>query len=417
MKKYAVIVDPLAGGRFLPDEFAERGIACIAVLSAPIPADFAHSFHPEKFAQTIAFDGDLDALAARLAPLAPLCVMIGLETGVELMDQLAQRLGLPGNDAHSSAQRYDKFTMQETLHTKGLRATAQSRVDGLDAARSWLLAHHSWPVIVKPTTSAGSDGVTLCHTMEQALAAVSAIVGAVNLLGQVNQYALLQEYLVGREWVVDTVSCSGRHVVTNVTRYLKQVTDCGKVIYRHCEYLSPSNDEYRDLIAYALSVNNALGIRFGSAHHEIILTAGGPTLVEVNPRMHGADASRALRWCFPVTQIDLSVDAYVDPGAFAAKAGLTFTFTNFMIAHYLISAEAGTVSAVADHAALQHIASYKLGHLPALGKQVGKTISLTSSPGYIWLVNDDAAALWRDQQQLISMETSGQLYVLAPVAQ
>lgn len=413
MTKHAIIVDPLAGGRFLPDEFAQRGIPCIAVLSAPVPADFAPSFHPEKFAQVLTFDGDLEALAARLAAYSPACVMIGLETGVALADALAHCLGLPGNNPRTSELRSDKFAMQEKLHAQGMRAIPQARVADAGAARAWLAARDSWPVIVKPTNSAGSDGVTLCHTMDQALAAVDALLGAVNLLGHVNRNVLLQHYLVGREWVVDTVSRDGRHVVTNVTRYLKQVTEDGKVIYRHCEYLSPADPAHAALTSYALDVNDALDIRYGSAHHEIIITDDGPTLVEVNPRMHGADASRALRWCFPVTQIDLSVDAYVDPASFDAKAGREFRFTNFMIAHYLISDAAGTISAVAGDAALGAIPSFRLGHLPPVGKRIGKTISLTSSPGYLWLVNEDEAALWRDQERLIAMESRGELYVVA----
>jgi hypothetical protein len=414
MIKHAIIVDPLAGGRFLPDEFAERGIPCIAVLSAPVPADFGLSFYPDKFARVFSFDGDLEALVGRLADYAPACVMIGLETGVELADRLARHLGLPGNDPRTSERRCDKFVMQETLHAQGMRAIPQARVADVDAARSWLAARDSWPVIVKPTNSAGSDGVTLCHTIEQALGAVDALLGAVNLLGHTNHSVLLQHYLQGREWVVDTVSCDGRHVVTNVTRYLKQVTSDGNVIYRHCEYLSPADPAHAELIAYALGVNDALEIRFGSAHHEIIITDDGPTLVEVNPRMHGADASRALRWCFPVTQIDLSVDAYVDPTSFDAKAAREFRFTNFMIAHYLISGAAGTISAVASGADLDAIPSFRLGHLPPVGKRIGKTVSLTSAPGYIWLVSEDEAALWRDQKRLIAMEERGALYAVAP---
>ena len=68
---------------------------------------------------------------------------------------------------------------------------------------------------------------------------------------------------------------------------------------------------------------------------------------------------------------------------------------------------------MAGESALHTLPSYRLGYLPAVGESVKKTVSLTTSPGYVWLANDDAQALWRDQQALIAMENDGKLYTLA----
>jgi len=397
----------------LAGEFKARGIDCIAVLSAPVPTYFEGTYVPENFEKVILFDGDFEALSARLSEFKPLCVMVGLETGIALMDRLALKLGLPGNDPQTSFLRRDKFEMQTALSAKGLRSVRQSRVDSVETAREWLLLHDSRPIIVKPALSAGSDNVYLCHTLDESLSAVEEILGATNLLGQINRDALLQEYLEGREWVVDTVSCNGRHVVTNVGRYLKLTTDCSRVIYRHSEFMSPAKDEFRELIEYATRVNDAVGVRYGAAHHEIIWTKSGPTLVEVNARMHGGDATKALRCCHPVSQLDLAVDAHVAPDAFAEKAKQPFRFSRYLIAHFLISKSAGSVSAVATEATLRTIPSYLGASLPKVGASITKTISLTTAPGYIWLANEDEAALWRDQQLLMDMERDGRLYRLA----
>jgi biotin carboxylase len=413
MPEHAIVVDPIASGRFLADEFKTRGIDCIAVLSAPVPSNFESTYFPENFKKLIVFDGDFEALRARLSELKPVCVMAGLETGIELMDRLASKLGLPGNDPQTSLLRRDKFEMQAALSAKCLRSIRQGRVDSVEAAREWLPTHAARPIIVKPAASAGSDNVYLCHTLDESLSAVGEILGATNLLGQINRYALLQEYLEGREWVVDTVSCNGRHVVTNVARYLKLTTDCSRVIYRHSEFMSPAKDEFRELIEYATGVNDAVGVRYGAAHHEIIWTKGGPTLVEVNARMHGGDATKALRCCHPVSQLDLAVDAYIAPDAFAEKAKQPFRFSRHLIAHFLISESSGSVSSVASEATLRTIPSYMSASLPKVGASITKTVSLTTAPGYIWLVNEDEAALWRDQQLLMEMERDGRLYRLA----
>jgi glutathione synthase/RimK-type ligase-like ATP-grasp enzyme len=415
--QYAVIVDPFSSGRFLMDEFASRGIASIAVLSNGVPAVFRASYIEEKFARIIAFDGDLDALAAQLTAYRPLCVMVGLETGLELVDRLAEKLGLPGNPPQTTLARRDKYAMHEALRAKGVRAVKQRLVDNVGDATAWLAAHATWPVVVKPSNSAGSDGVSVCDNLEQALRAVTEVLQANNLFDQRNAHALLQEYLDGREWVVDTVSCDGRHVVTNVTRYLKVVTPDANVVYRHAEFMPPDEIEHRALIDYALAVNDALDVRYGAVHSEIIMTASGPALVEVNARMHGANAIEALGWCNEVTQLDLSIDSYIDPAAFARKAQRSFDNGKHLMVHFLIAAAAGTVDSVIDAAQLTALTSYKTHSLPAPGSVIDKTVSLTTTPGTIWLLSDDADALLADQETLIAMERSGKLYSLTATPQ
>lgn len=218
---HAIVLDPFSSGRFLVDEFSRRGIASVAVLSSGIPALFASSFQPEKYAAVIDACDGVDALAADLAGFHPCCVMTGIETGIALMDELAARFGLPCNDPASSAIRREKYLMQETIRAQGLLAMAQCKVDRSDKALDWLDAHDRYPVIVKPAASAGSDNIHLCANRDEALAAVRTVLEANNLFGAPNTHALVQEYLDGQEWVVDTVSCDGECLVTNVTKYKK----------------------------------------------------------------------------------------------------------------------------------------------------------------------------------------------------
>lgn len=414
MKKCAIIVDPLSSGKYLPEEFASRGIECIAVLSNPVPAVVACSYVPSNFKEIINFDGDVDSLAKRLALHSPICVMVGIETGLDLMDKLAAKLGLSGNDPATSMMRRDKYQMHATLKKEGIRSIKQRRVASELEATEWIMAHGIWPVIVKPSNSAASDNVWICKTLEEAQYAVGEIISSKNVFGEMNDCALVQEYLDGREWVVDTVSCNGRHVVTNITRYLKVVTEDGRIVYRHSEFMAPTNPDFSELISYALSVNNALGVNYGSAHIEIIMTKAGPTLVELNGRMHGCDAINALRWCYDVTQLDLSVDSYIDPVAFAEKSERVIEKEKYMIAHHLISTAAGKVVSVVDTETLKNIKSYKSHCLPSIGKIIKKTESLSTSPGSIWLINDDENYLMSDQQILIRLEQEGKLYALTP---
>jgi hypothetical protein len=415
MNKCAVIVDPIASGRFLPDEFAARGLDCIAILSQPIPEKFQSHFEVQKFRRVIWYDGNLTALEAALQDWQPTCVTVGLETGLDLMDRLSMRLGLPGNDCNTTACRRDKYQMHERLRTQGVRSIQQCRVDGGAGMREALSAFNHWPVIIKPTISAGSDNVHICRTMPEAVHAVRDIVGVKNALGETNQYALVQEYLQGQEWVVDTVSCNGRHVVTNICRYRKVVTADSRSIFQHTEYLSPATGDFQQLIDYALQVNDALGIRYGAAHHEVMMTANGPTLIEVNARMHGIDATEMLRMhCCPISQIDLTVDSLIDPQAFSAKADQPLVYRTHLIAHFLTAQCDGTVTAVADEATVNAIPSVRRSYLPKVDQLIQKTVSLINVPGFIWLANEDMEALHRDQKLLLTMEAEGKLYQVSP---
>lgn len=65
--------------------------------------------------------------------------------------------------------------------------------------------------MVKPVQSAGSDDVFLCRSLDEAEVAFNRILGKTNGLGLRNEAVLVQEFLVGKEYVVDQVSRDGIH--------------------------------------------------------------------------------------------------------------------------------------------------------------------------------------------------------------
>lgn len=410
LTQHAIIVDPFSSGRFLVQEMRARGIPSVAVLTNGIPALFAGAFRPEQYAAVLHLDGDIAPLLPALRAYRPVCVMVGLETGIATMDALAAALDLPGNDPATSALRRDKFTMQEAIRQAGLNAVAQCEVTDTGAAAAWLERHASYPVVVKPGQSAGSDNIHFCASKEEALEAVARVLGADNLFGTPNATVLVQEYLEGQEWVVDTVSCAGQCKPVNVTRYKKVRSNDGRLVYRHSAFLAPDQAQYGELIEYARQVVAVLGVEYGAAHVELIATARGPVLVEVNSRMHGGDAVRVLRDYVRFTQLELSVDAFVDAQAFRRKAQQDVSYSASVIAHFLISELSGRVTRVIDQQHLAGLSSFAGAHLPAVGDTLRVTDSLTSAPGYIWLANPSAASLDADQARLVDWEARGLLY-------
>lgn len=413
MKNYAVILDPYSNGAFYADEFKKRGIECIALLSTKTPSCFSDALSTDDFKQVLQYDGDFDKLVNQLQPYSPSCFMLGLDVGVELLDRLNQAFGLPGNDPKTSADRRNKFDTHLALKNAGLSSIQQLKVRSTEEAQKQMQSWHKWPVIVKPAESAGSDNVHYCENLEQVLAAVSLIVNELNLFDIKTEHALIQECLIGEEWVVDTVSCEGQHVAVNVSRYEKIKTEDSHFVYRSVEFLSPDNEDFAEIIDYAFKANDALGVKFGASHLEIFRTEQGPVLIEINPRVHGGNVTQVLfEHCTPVTQLNLYVDAVLFPDTFKQRAKDKVSFRQHALAHFFVSEKSGDVKQVISDDSLLQFDSIIDVKLPKKGDFVEKTTSLLTMVGRVWMINSCLNKLTEERNQLFEMEYQGELYQL-----
>merc|ERR1712151_234060 len=131
---------------------------------------------------------------------------------------------------------------------------------------------------------------------------------------------LCQEFLKGKEYVVDHVSSNGVHKTMMVWVYDKRPTNGGDFVYFGMIPVDSSSEEAKALISYTRAVLDALKLDNGPTHGEIMMTADGPCLVEMNCRSHGWDGSwvplaRALTGGY--AQPAVALDSHVDGNAFA----------------------------------------------------------------------------------------------------
>ena len=310
-----VVVDPFSTGALIAKGVVDRGLRLVVVwadagtraavgemqhtLRQDDPAAGAKGAEPPSVVMHDAADEDqARALAATAAALEALgcpvaAVVPGAETGVPLADLLAHRLGTRANPLELSRARRNKFDMGEAVRAAGVRAARQRRCAGWADAEAFLAEWRPDPfvVVVKPVESAGSDDVFKCASAAEVKAAVEKIVGAVNGLGAVNEGALVQEFLDGTEYVIDSVSRDGRHKVVALWEYDKRSVNGTNFVY-FGTHLRPASGELADqLLAYGASVLDALGIRNGPGHMEVKMTRSGPCLVEVGSRCHGGEGT------------------------------------------------------------------------------------------------------------------------------
>ncbi len=272
----AVVVDAYSTGAKLAPRFAAAGLPVVHVQSSPRMPDFyLRSFRAEHFVANVVHDGDLDATVAQLAAHDPAFVVVGSEPGVLLADALSERLGLPSNGTALSPARRDKHAMAQALRAAGLRAVEELKTGDAGAAIAWAEDRGSWPVVVKPLDSAGTDGVSLCEDAASIEAAFAALLGRPNALQGANRELLVQELLTGTQLFFNSISWEGVHHISEIWQDNKRRI-AGNLVYDYEELLPRQGTKQDQVAPYVEQVLDALGIRFGPAHTEVMLTAERP---------------------------------------------------------------------------------------------------------------------------------------------
>ena len=260
----------------------------------------------------------------------------GAETGVQLSDRLAEKLSLMGNGSEGTEARRNKFDMAEKVRAyrspdspdTPTRAVMQIKTDKFDeTVEAWLKEWNPVPfkVIVKPVESAGSDDVKLCLSAEEVKTHVEYILSKSNSLGIANNEVLIQEYLEGREFVVDSVSRDGVNKIVGIWQYDKIACNghTAPIVYLGQKTLCIEEEEDSELIKkmvnYNMKVLKALGIKNGPGHGEFKMSSNGDVcLVEIGSRCHGAEGCwrEVFRESHGFDQVTSTADAYLDPEAF-----------------------------------------------------------------------------------------------------
>ena len=117
--------------------------------------------------------------------------------------------------------RRDKKLQQELIKENGLRSVRQACGTEFSQVESFLRSEE-YPVVLKPVESAGSDGVKLCHDFNEAKEHFDVLMKSEMVNGGEVPAVLCQEFLKGKEYVVDHVSRDGVHKTTMVWVYDKR---------------------------------------------------------------------------------------------------------------------------------------------------------------------------------------------------
>ncbi len=411
-KKYCVIIDAISTGQFIAPELNRRGFPCLHIRSTAQALIFYERLDLTHYAATFTYEDNLDSLVQQLSAYPIACVIPGTELGVELADALSEALGLITNGTALSQTRRDKFLMAEALDKAGLHTIPHIRTNNIDTLMRWAKAHppsQTQPLVIKPLKSAGTDSVSICSNEKAIQVAFQNMIGSTSAVGTQNDEVLAQTFIDADEYVVNTVSLDGKHYISDIWRYRKKRVNEGGMVYDTMALLPWENEARQALAEYIYPTLDALGIKHGAAHSEIFVTHEGPLLVEVNARLMGFGlAPEPLRECLSHIQMDLLIDAYTDPAAFAKHTAQPYNVKKNMLYIGLIAPESGQMIKEALFAKIGALESIvMLDRYIPVGKPVKRTIDLLTLPAAILLAHEDPEQIEHDYQIIRALEASG----------
>lgn len=204
-------------------------------------------------------------------------VTIGSDLANITVQYLAEKLGLTGNTEDCIKKSTNKYLMREAFQKAGIPVPFfQSAGQGEKVEIS------RYPVIVKPTDRSGSRAITKVEKPEELKKAVQEAIEQ-----SFEKRAMIEEYLPGAEYSVETVSYEGKHTCLAVTK--KFTTGAPHYIEKgHLQPAPLSEALLTKVEKMVFQALDALDIKYGAAHSELrIDEEENIHIIEIGSRMGG----------------------------------------------------------------------------------------------------------------------------------
>lgn len=212
----------------------------------------------------------------------------------EVAATVAQRLGLPGPGPVPFGLANHKHRLRDAL--RGCPYTVDHVLVTDLAQVPGAAARLGFPVVAKPPSEAISYGVRRADDLPALVTAVAEVSQIRrSLRGQPRPgYVLLEPYVEGPEISVETITIDGVTHLYGVTA--KTVGSPPTFLEKAHVFPAPLDSATRAEVWRVVSeVLSRIGYQQGPAHTELKLTADGPKVIEVNPRLPAGDITRMVR--------------------------------------------------------------------------------------------------------------------------
>jgi biotin carboxylase len=407
--KAVVIVNAISTGKLLAKEFIKHGYQCIHILPAlELQEGIKEDINLNEFICCLeqkSFKNE-NEIAKKLLSLD--CsikhVIPGADSGVRLAGVIANCLSLNQNDPKKLLARCSKYHMQNTLFKSGIDSTKQIKTSTIKEAKHWYDNNFKdQAVVVKPEYGCRSDGVHLCQSAHAVEHAFLQELDRVNCVGYHNKALVMQEYLHGPEYIVNTMSIEGQHFVTDIWLGFNNGKQQISVDF-YAQLITASHPHHHALTNYAKAVLVSLGLNSGPAHLEIKFTPRGPVLIEIGARLPGLMSQKSIKKVLGVDLVELTIAAVTQPSR-ALKLIKQLGRPKFARHVYFNSTQEGKILSLPDASQIEALDSCnEVMLLMKKGGQLHNTVTIPGRQAYAYFISDNEAQVENDYQRFLELE-------------
>lgn len=199
--------------------------------------------------------------------------------------EVREKLGIEGMNAEVARRFRDKSEMKDALRAAGLPCAKHHLVETVEEAIEFA-RNVGFPVVVKPPAGAGA--VSTFRADDEA-SLRKAIASAAPQRGQP---ALIEEFIVGDEFSLETISIDGKSVWHSLTHYYPNPLDVVRNPWIQWCVLCPrevDDEKYDDIREAGSRALEVLGMKTGLSHMEWFRRRDGSIAIsEVGARPPGA---------------------------------------------------------------------------------------------------------------------------------
>lgn len=196
------------------------------------------------------------------------------------LNYVAENLGLPCNKTADTLIQTNKYAMRSALSDAGIPCPRYVHVEsGFDKE---CLKEFKFPIIIKPTDRSGSRNIMKLETLDGVDKAVEEACET-----SFEKKAIIEEYLHGNEYSMETISSNGVHHYLATTK--KYTT--GAPHFIETGHKQPSDLSYevnKKAIDTVIKALDALHIKNSAGHSEFKVDKNGNiNIIEIGARMGG----------------------------------------------------------------------------------------------------------------------------------
>ncbi len=411
--KYMAVVECISSGRLYINDIISHGYRPLVINSKG--ADDYRKHYREMImkgigdkADYIDEDEDFDTFIEKLKKYDIKFVFAGSEYGVNLADRIVKALGLRGNDYDTIGMRTTKAGMFEALGKAGVRRIETKVVTCEDDIVKFWKDNDLDTCVLKFSESAATVGLKICGSLEEAIEHYKMMLVTPDGFGRVGGEILIQEFIGGTEYIVDSLSCNGKHMITDIWVYSKIRADDGTLAYDYAKLVKDLEPGHTQMVQYMYSVLDAVDMKWGLCHSEVKIDKKGPVLIEVNARPIGLAMTAAyLDECLGYHLTDMAVDVYLEPKRFERLEHRIYNPPKYALMKLMIVPEdiVGSLRPVFEFSNMIRSTREVLFFGNEGVEHYGRTVDLDSSPLTIKMINEDYGELMKDYETVRTVES------------